>query len=257
MLGSTSENYEGQFFITSIKYEKGKRQETREWIPRTVFNDTHMGYAICIGNGESRKKFNIDLLKNHRGGLLGSMACQTYGCNALYRNFRPDFLIANGKEICEEVATSKEYYDKPYATEGIVYSSAERCLEHPGKFHLVPHNVRMNAGALAVYLAAFDNHKNIYMIGYEGQKGGEGYNANMYAGTPGYMPHEHQISSEKWERNMCQIFSAYPNISFTIVDNHLTGYPGDYNWYKNVRKITYPNFISELDLGSFNHRSTD
>ena len=95
------------------------------------------------------------------------------------------------------------------------------------------------------------------MIGYEGQKGGDGYNANMYAGTPGYMPHEHQISSEKWERNMCQIFSAYPNISFTIVDNHLTGYPGDYNWYKNVRKITYPNFISELDLGSFNHRSTD
>ena len=95
------------------------------------------------------------------------------------------------------------------------------------------------------------------MIGYEGQHGGEGYNNNLYAGTPGYAPKTHTGNSEKWERNMCKVFSAYPEISFTIVDNNINGYPGDYNWYKNVRKITYADFISELDLGSFNHRPTD
>ena len=165
--------------------------------------------------------------------------------------------IGLGKDICDELANNTEYYNKPYAEDGIVYSSAERCLENPGKFHLIPHNVRMNAGALAVYLAAFDNHKNIYMIGYEGQHGGPGYNSNIYAGTPGYAPKDHTGNSEKWERNMCKIFSAYPDISFTIVDNNINGYPDDYKWYKNVRKIDYRDFVSELDLGSFNHRSTD
>lgn len=251
MLGNTSENYDGQFFITSIKYENQKRNEVREWIPRTVFNDTHQGYAVCIGNGESRKSFRTELLTGHRGGLLGSMAAQTYGCNGIHRSFRPDFLIATGKDICEEVATSTEYYEKPFAEESIVYSSAERCLEHPGKFHLVPHNVRMNAGALAVYMAAFDNHKNIYMIGYDGHVTNDNYNNNLYAGSPGYMPSDHNTSSEKWERNMCQIFGAYPEISFTFVDENVNRYPDDYNWYKNVRYIDYSTFISEMDIGSF------
>jgi len=111
----------------------------------------------------------------------------------------------------------------------------------------------MNAGAMAVYMACFDKHQSVYMIGYEGQKGGEGYNSNMYAGSPGYMPHNHTVSSEKWEANMCQIFGAYPDISFTIVDNNVNGYPDNYKWYKNVRYLTYREFIQELDIGSFKH----
>lgn len=250
MLGKTSNDYEGEFFITSVRYEGGKRQETREWIPRTVFNDTHLGYAVVIGNGESRKTFRHDLLKGHRGGLLGSMACQTYGCNALSREFKPDFLVATGKGMVDEIANSTEFYEIPFADENIVYASATSCLENPGKFHLVPNNIRMNAGCIALYLAAFDKHKNIYMIGFDGQNGGEGYNNNLYAGTPHYNPQQHLISSVKWERNMCQIFGAYPDTSFTLVDNNPARYPDDFNWYKNLRKISYREFTSELDIGS-------
>lgn len=253
MLGKNSDQYDGEFFITSIKYEDNQRKETREWIPRTVYNDTHMGYAIVIGNGETRENFNINLLSGHRGGVLGSMAAQTYGCNALSREFQCDFLVATGKDLVDEIANSTEYSDKPYTDERIVYTTAPNCLAHPGKFHLVPYNVQMNAGAMAVYLAAFDKHKNIYMLGFEGQHGGEGYNSNIYAGTPGYMPQNHTVSSVKWEANMCQIFGAYPNTSFTMVDNNTNGYPDSYKWYKNVRYLTYREFIQELDIGSFKH----
>ena len=55
MLGNTSNNYEGQFFITSVKYEGGKRQETREWIPRTVYNDTHMAMLYVLAMAKVEK----------------------------------------------------------------------------------------------------------------------------------------------------------------------------------------------------------
>jgi hypothetical protein len=253
MIGSNSDQYDGEFFITSVRYENNQRKETREWIPRTVFNDTHMGYAVVIGNGESREKFNLKLLENHRGGVLGAMACQTYGCNALSREFQCDFLVATGRELTEEIATSEEYSEKPYAEERIVYAGAEHCLKHPGKFHLIPYNVRMNAGATALYMACFDKHKNIYLIGFDGQNGGEGYNNNIYAGTFGYMPKEYTVPSDKWEASMCKVFAAYPDISFTLVDNNSGRYPDDYKWYKNVKYIDYRTFASEIDLGSFKH----
>jgi len=56
--------------------------------------------VFCIGNGESRKHFNLELLKP-----LGKI----YGCNALYRNFKPDVLIAVDPGIKHEI------YDSGYA----------------------------------------------------------------------------------------------------------------------------------------------
>lgn len=34
MLGKNSDEYDGEFFITSVKYENNERKETREWIPQ-------------------------------------------------------------------------------------------------------------------------------------------------------------------------------------------------------------------------------
>ena len=43
------------------------------------------GNAYCIGNGPSRKDFDLNRLK---------ATGQTYGCNALYRDFMPDFIFS-------------------------------------------------------------------------------------------------------------------------------------------------------------------
>ena len=126
MLGKTTDQYDGEYFITGIEVKDGRKTETREFIPRTVFNDTHLGYAVCIGNGESRKKFRIELLKGHQGGLLGSKALQIYGCNALSREFKSDFLVV-GNQLAEEMAESTEYYEIPYADENIVYATSNIC----------------------------------------------------------------------------------------------------------------------------------
>jgi len=53
-----------------------------------------MKRVFCIGNGESRKGFNLETLRKH--GTI-------YGCNALYRDFMPDVLTAVDQGIMHEI----------------------------------------------------------------------------------------------------------------------------------------------------------
>jgi len=57
---------------------------------------THMipGKVFCIGNGESRKGFDLEKLRPH--GTI-------YGCNAIYRDFMPDVLTAVDHGIMHEI----------------------------------------------------------------------------------------------------------------------------------------------------------
>ena len=50
--------------------------------------------VFCIGNGESRKGFDLEKLRQH--GTI-------YGCNAIYRDFLPDSLISVDNGIMHEI----------------------------------------------------------------------------------------------------------------------------------------------------------
>ena len=53
-----------------------------------------MKRVFCIGNGESRKGFDLEKLRPHG---------KIYGCNALYRDFMPDVLTAVDHGIMHEI----------------------------------------------------------------------------------------------------------------------------------------------------------
>ena len=55
------------------------------------------GKVFCIGNGESRKDFDLEKLRPHG---------KIYGCNALYRDFTPDHLSAVDAGIMHEIYNS-------------------------------------------------------------------------------------------------------------------------------------------------------
>ena len=52
---------------------------------------------IVIGNGESRKAFNLNLLLDHT----------TYGCNAMYRDWNPTHLICIDNKMLHEIVISQ------------------------------------------------------------------------------------------------------------------------------------------------------
>ena len=238
-----SEEYEGEFIIHHTEIVNGQRKEEREWVPATLTNNDHRGNAVIIGNGDSRSKFPLRLLANHKGGLFASLKVQTYGCNALYRDFTPDFLLCQTDEMIEEITQTD------YCSNNIVFSSSQAMVKHPGKFHLIPQNYILNAGAGATYLAAYHGHKNIYLIGFDNQQA-EGYNNNLYAGTNGYSELKSNVSDLKWVANMERLFRAYHEVNFHWVHpNAEYCMPDKWRWCKNLFKKDYRQYISELDIG--------
>ena len=52
---------------------------------------------FVIGNGNSRKNVNLNVLSDHG---------KTVGCNALYRDFAPTYLITHDSSLLHEICSS-------------------------------------------------------------------------------------------------------------------------------------------------------
>ena len=92
-------------------------QYQKEEITISQFNNL-ANHAVVIGNGKTCNEFDLTKILPSRAttrwGEIGPWVDKrqrrnffTYGCNALYRNYKPDFLIATGDGIVKEIAESR------------------------------------------------------------------------------------------------------------------------------------------------------
>jgi hypothetical protein len=236
-------SYAGENIITQLTYENGEWNPETEMVPNQVFNTYTTTQALAIGNGESRLGFDLTHIANHKGGLFGANRLQTYGCNALYRDFAPDFLVATGDEIVKEIA------DSAYTNDNIVYANGQHIIEYPGKFYLVPQNVAFDAGSLAVYLACFDGHKKIFLLGYDGYDVASNVN-NVYKDTNGY-PTSDEIHNESfWNLSLGTVMDTYPDVEFvSIMPTAQWFMAAEFDSRPNVRQIDFRDFVLEADIG--------
>jgi hypothetical protein len=235
-------NYQGEKIVTDRSHTTGVWQDTVEHVPNAVTNNQISNRAVVLGNGPTRLNFPIDHLKT-RAGLLGADTLQTYGCNALYRDYTPDFLIAAGHpDMVKEIAESE------YVLHNIVYVHAIDLLAYPNKFYLIPHDPYTDAGTTALYLAAFDGHKKIFMLGFDGQDT-PGFNYNIYAGTNGYDDTRSLVLEDKWVNDKKAIFDTYDDIEFIRVNERgMDRIPEPWKYSTNFRQISFNDFIIEANL---------
>ena len=108
--------------------------------------------AFIIGNGESRSKFNLAKLFKH--GLV-------YGCNAIYRDYRPDFLITVDPIIAKEIGKT-EYINlwKVYTPYSDIASTHKNFVSFKTK-------TRQCAGVTASLLAINHGCTEIYLLGHD------------------------------------------------------------------------------------------
>ena len=104
-----------------------------------------MTKVFCIGNGESRKSFNLDLLKPYG---------KVYGCNALYREYTPDVLVSVDHGIMHEIYQSGYCYKNEtwfrdwtkvpdHMYESMVYAGLSKIdIEELNKWHIKNENKR-------------------------------------------------------------------------------------------------------------------
>jgi hypothetical protein len=183
------------------------------------------------------------LLKNHKGGLLATGAVQTYGCNAILRDFTPNFTVAND-------ALASELVNKGLCDDNIIYGTAEMVLAYPGKFYFTPQNPNWDMGAIAAYLACFDGHKQVYLMGFDLHSGEDGYHYNVYSDTNGY-PTKYSPTTEKYfETTMKTVMNVYNDVEFIRVVPTKEFYMADsWKYQLNLRQITFKEFVYEVDLG--------
>ena len=213
-------DYTGEFIITQSVWSGGKKRQRREWIANPIENQHISGRAVCIGADHDFDQFDYKILQRHRGGLLGSKKLQTYGLGFAAKQMRLDFTVETDDGLLRELMDSHYYQDN------IVYTTPRNCLKYPGVFYLTPYNPVLVKHALAVYLAAFDGHKEIFMIGY-----------NQHTDT----------GNSAWQAHVSQVISAYPGTKFVIVGTPHHA-PDAWLEFANVERMTYREFISYCDV---------
>lgn len=235
-------DYLGEEVATRIVYQGGERKVTTEYMPNQLVNLQTSNQALVIGNGTSRLDFDLARLKTHRAGILGAGRLQSYGCNALYRDYETDFLVVTGEEIVKEIAATDHCADH------IVYANLEFLVQYPKRFYMVPQDPHWNAGSIATYLACFDGHTKVFLLGFDGNDMTRGH-YNVYANTPGYYTPESLIPEVFWEQSMLQVFQAYPMVDFVrVAPTRKFRMPESWQYQTNLRTIDIRDFVVEADF---------
>ena len=224
----------GETVIVKTIIRKGQRiQETQFYEDRVKARPR--GNAYIIGNGPSRKDFDLNLLKD---------SGQTYGCNALYRDFLPDYIFSVDTkittEMCENKVGMKTIHYAPALEVNRKYSK--------GMLHLIPNNPHWISGNAAFWTAAVHGHKNIFLIGFDFREYGEGKLNNIYQDSPCYGERKGGDIYEGWLKQFRDFIKMRPYCKFTIVHDD----PPEYLKYLqtgtdlgNTRLINYQQFIGE------------
>jgi hypothetical protein len=213
-------DYEGEFVITESKWAAGKKTQNREWVANPITNQHISGRAACIGSDIDKVAFDYTRLQRHRGGLLSSKKLQTYGAGARTSEMRLDFAVEINKTVLADILACS------YSTDNIVYTTTRNCLVNPGEFYLIPYNTLMAIEALILWLAAFDGHKEIYMLGY----------TNTTVGT-----------TSTWIPNVNAVIAAFPAVKFILIGEE-SNMPRDWRKNANVECMPYRSFVSHCDV---------
>jgi hypothetical protein len=213
-------DYAGEFVVTKTIWSGGKKQQEREWIPNTVDNQHISGRAVCIISEIDRDQFNYTILNKHRGGLLGSKKVQTYGSGYIAGHTDLNFTVETDIGVLGKLAADG------YHHEHIVYTSPKHCLAHPGMFHVIPYNPQISLPALVPYLAAFDGHKEIFLLGYTNQASG---------------------LDPAWKNYVPRVINAYKEVKFYAVGRPHE-IPSELMNLSNVEQMGYRSFISHCDI---------
>lgn len=211
-------------------------------------------HAVVVGNGISGTSFDLAQILPYRQTTQEGETTPwstkrqiknflTYGCNAIYRDYKLDFVCCTGKGIIKEIAESN--LDN---TNIVFYTNTKYIEQYPGKFSFLPQDPDFNSGAIAAYMAAFDGHKKVYMLGFDGVDNPDN-NYNRYAGTLNYPPLDHPTNESYWVRSLNTVMQVYSDTEFVrVCPTKKFRQPDMWRNNLNYRQIDFRQFVLEADV---------
>lgn len=192
-----------------------------------------MDTAFVLGNGTSRQHFDIERLQGK--GII-------YACNAVYRNFEPDVLIAVDPKMVHEIVADGYHHNH------VVWTNYNNGYKDYTNLNYFQPSRGWSSGPTALCKAADDKYKTIYILGFDymGLNGGKKFN-NIYADTQNYKKSvEPATYYGNWLRQSENVVKNHPEIQFFRVTNVGDFCPAQLNNYENIRNIDYDEFEIHL-----------
>ena len=181
--------------------------------------------AYCIGNGPSRKDFDLKKLKKG----------ETYGCNALYRDFIPDHLF------CIDGEMASEWNENNVQSKCKVYSTMYETNKHKG-FNLIPNYEKLAcSGDQSIKTAYHNGCRQIFLIGYDYMEYGPNMLNNMYQGSKNYGV---RITKEEFAKSInwfLKFVHDKKDCTFVLVHDKITKQIKQ-NTIDNLNIISYKEF---------------
>ena len=160
--------------------------------------------AFIIGNGKSREQLNFER-------LIGQ-GC-TFGCNALYRDFKPEYILPDYLVAIDPVMI-QEIKDSDFPSERFIEPPFHEQFE-PAECN--PARSRSNAGMNAMLEAIKMGFKTLYMFGFDFVLKDQYYStSNLYDGTHGYGPETRASYNDNINRCLYMTYIAQKNLNINF-----------------------------------------
>lgn len=191
--------------------------------------------AFVLGNGTSRKP--IDPTSLYPYGKI-------YGCNALYRTFAPDFLVAVDVKMILEINKSR------YQEKNIVWTNPNKSYNHIKGLNFFSPSKGWSSGPTALWLASQHYYETIYILGFDfkGLDNNTRLN-NIYADTMNYKKsNDGATFYGNWMRQTSSVIKENKEINFVRViapDNYR---PDELNTFDNYSEVFVEDFQKMFKL---------
>ena len=205
--------------------QKSIELRDQEELPR---NDT-TDIAFVLGNGTSRKPILVENLSKYG---------KVYGCNALYRSFSPDYLIAvDVKMILEINKAGYQHKHEVWTNPNKTFNTIKNLnFFHPSK--------GWSSGPTALWLATKHRYKKIFILGFDfkGVNDGKSFN-NIYADTNNYKKSTDGATFfGNWMRQTRSVIQTNPQTEYVRVIQPDNYKPEELNTFDNFSTIFIEDF---------------
>jgi|GEM_PF-1847878 len=213
-------------------YEENKKVIEKQ---ETYNLETQKGnVAFVLGNGVSRKPVPLHKLKEHG---------KVYGCNALYRQFEPDYLVAVDTKMIIEI--NKTGWQRTHE----VWTNPNKAYMRFKSFNYFNPSKGWSSGPTALWLASEHRYETIYILGfdYRGLAEGTKFN-NVYSDT-----HNYKKSTDtatffgNWMRQTQSVIQSNPKINYVRVVSDTCYIPKDFAKYSNISHINTREFLKIIN----------
>ena len=196
-----------------------------------------MSIAFVLGNGISRRQIPLEPLRK-----FGTI----YACNAVYREFKPDYLIAVDTKMVNEIVQYR------YQKEGQVWTNYNKSYEKYSGLNYFEPSKGWSSGPTALDFASSHGHKTIYILGFDYQGIGPEHKRvnNLYSGTPNYK-REHDTSTYygNWLRQTTTVFQKNNEKRYIRVLGHENGFiPEPFANFGNISHITSEDLVKSFNF---------